>query len=134
MLAHSECHVSKCVAEQSCQICCGYGPDNLLLYLIQVQNQNGSNFSLSGSCLSNFCLPDRDGRLNLFQVVPTAQRLKRSFSKGSKWSNAHYKKYHKDLSETKSTKVFSVFCYIKLLSWNFLFIWILPPHKTVKAQ
>ena len=30
--------------------------------------------------------------------------------------------YDKDLSEMKSTKVFSVFCYIKLLSWSLLFI------------
>ena len=40
----------------------------------------------------------------------------------------------KDLSEMKSTKVFSVFCYIKLMSWNLLFIWFLPPHETVKTQ
>ena len=41
---------------------------------------------------------------------------------------------HKDLSEMKSTKVFSVFCCIKLLSWNLLFIWFLPPHETVKTE
>ena len=40
----------------------------------------------------------------------------------------------KDLLETKSTKVFSVFCYINLLSWNLFFIWFLPPHETVKTQ
>ena len=41
---------------------------------------------------------------------------------------------YKDLSETKSTKVISVFCYIKLMSWNLLFVWFLPPHETVKTQ
>ena len=34
----------------------------------------------------------------------------------------------------QSTKVFSVFGYIKLLSWSLLFIWFLPPHETVKTQ
>ena len=40
----------------------------------------------------------------------------------------------KDLLEMKSTKVFSVFHFIKLLSWSLLFIWFLPPHETVKTQ
>ena len=40
----------------------------------------------------------------------------------------------KDLLETKSTKVFSVFCYINLFSWNLLFIWFLPSHETFKTQ
>ena len=41
---------------------------------------------------------------------------------------------YKDLLETKSTKVFSFFWYIKLMSWNLLFLWFLPPHETVKTQ
>ena len=41
---------------------------------------------------------------------------------------------NKDLSEMKSTKVFSVFCYIKLLSWNLLFIWLLPSHEMNKSS
>ena len=43
-------------------------------------------------------------------------------------------KLDKDLLEMRSTKVFSVFCYIKLLSWNLLLIWFWPPHETVKTK
>ena len=39
----------------------------------------------------------------------------------------------KDLFEMKLKKLFSIFCYIKLLSWTLLFISFIPQHVIVRV-